>query len=187
MEVTGDEMPPRSKMKDTFLGMTYGLTPNGMSKRYDIPKSECVKFLDAAHHILPHASAEMERLSKSKEMLTTMMGRDIHLNPYMWNVSNTSRNYRVQSLAEAEDEPFALRDIETVVLGFELLVNGELPVHPDLDVHRFALGVRDANEKVEVPFGVLLKARASAQDDQQGRYRRCQELSWYSHYNILRT
>jgi len=91
--------PGRSVMKDIFLGMTYGLTKYGMSKRYGMPKKDAGEFLDAGHKMFPVTSRRMEEFGKQRKKVTTLTGRTIWLNPYSYQVSNNGRNSPIQSVA----------------------------------------------------------------------------------------
>jgi len=79
--ITKDD-PRRIQMKSLILGMNYGLSEFGLSKRENISVDEAKNLLSQVFRMFPQAASWMEQQRKRKKFVTTVAGRKCHLNPY---------------------------------------------------------------------------------------------------------
>jgi len=74
--------PHRQIVKAVYLGSIFGLTPNGMSARYDIPVDECEQLQGLFWKTFPGSERWCSRQRKKMSYAETIMGRRQWLNPY---------------------------------------------------------------------------------------------------------
>lgn len=91
--------PERRKMKDVFLGMVYGLTEWGFSKKYDVTVEEAKEMLKKAMHTFPGVSAWQAKQYKQKKFVETVYGRRIWINSYSDQSDRNKLNAPIQGTA----------------------------------------------------------------------------------------
>lgn len=91
--------PRRSIMKDTFLGMTYGLSKYGLSKGHGISLDEADLLIKKTFNFFPQLARTMNTFAQNTRLVTTVWGRKCWLNPYSSQVANNARNSPIQGTA----------------------------------------------------------------------------------------
>jgi len=69
-----------TRMKPTFLGSIYGLTPAGMSERYDVPIDECEELQTKFRRAFPESAIWCDQQRRKKDYVETIMGRRFYIN-----------------------------------------------------------------------------------------------------------
>lgn len=92
---------PRRKelMKPTVLGASYGLTEYGMELKYQIPKKDGKRLLNAFFDTFDGMRRFRDRQYKIKTFVQTIYGRKFWLNPYQKGSENNALNSPVQGSA----------------------------------------------------------------------------------------
>ena len=70
------------RIKPTFLGSVYGLTPPGMSDQYDIPVEECEELQEKFWDAFPGSYRWCQAQRQKNDYVETIMGRRFWLNTY---------------------------------------------------------------------------------------------------------
>lgn len=74
--------PFRKQVKNTTYGVLYGMSPQGMAERYDMPIEDAEKAIDDFFHTFSGLYSWVEQQKKKKDYVETILGRRIWLNPY---------------------------------------------------------------------------------------------------------
>jgi len=89
----------RRQMKDIVLGIGYGLTEWGLSKRENISLKEAKFLVRSVHRFFPQASIWGEKQAAKRTYVTTIPGRKVWLNPYSNQAEKNARNSPIQGSA----------------------------------------------------------------------------------------
>jgi DNA polymerase-1 len=119
--ITKDD-PRRMQMKSLILGMNYGLSEFGLSKRENISVDEAKNLLSQVFRMFPQAASWMEQQRKRKRFVTTIAGRKCHLNPYSDQCERNALNSPLQGTAA---------DMMKKAIG---------RIHQEWDYHEFGCG-----------------------------------------------
>jgi DNA polymerase I len=91
--------PEYSKIKSTFLGMDYGMSPYGLAAREGITLDESEDLIARFFKLLPGVKRWTDRQRKLKKYALSAMGLKIWLNPYSGQCENNALNDPHQSTA----------------------------------------------------------------------------------------
>lgn len=89
----------RRLAKDLNFGLSYGLTPWGLSQRTGISKEDAEDFIRAYFQIRPGVSSWIDRTRASAMRIghvRTASGRPVWINPYSWKGKNNAINAPIQ-------------------------------------------------------------------------------------------
>lgn len=89
----------RKKIKDGVLGAFYGLTAQGMARRWGMTEQEAEDFIRAIFRPFPKLKRYLDTISKRKDYVKTVVGRKIWLNYYSYQTANNARNGPIQGTA----------------------------------------------------------------------------------------
>lgn len=99
-EITKKDPFRNSRMKPTVLGASYGLTPQGMSLKYQVPLEEAEDLMARFWEAFPDLKKWADEQKKIRDYVTTIYGRKYWLNSYQGNHSeNNSLNSPIQGSA----------------------------------------------------------------------------------------
>lgn len=87
------------RMKPTVLGSIFGLTEYGMELKYQVPKEEGKKLLQAFFETFDGMRQYRDRQRTMKKYVTTIYGRKFWLNSYQKGSENNALNSPVQGSA----------------------------------------------------------------------------------------
>ena len=99
-EVIKNKSDPRRKtMKSLVLGLDYGLSKYGLAEREGMTINDADDLIHRYLRRLPKFASWMVRQQKQKSMVTSVLGRKIHLNPYSGQAKRNALNAPIQSTA----------------------------------------------------------------------------------------
>jgi DNA polymerase-1 len=143
IEIT-KKSPEYAYIKSTILGIFYGMTPAGLSKRIKVPKKVAAEMINKILETYPGIGNYIERQTGAKAnefdktefpecgYVTSIYGRKIWLNPYDWGWTRNALNAPIQSSAADAMKIAAYRVCEEWQPGFydknplKLLIHDEL-------------------------------------------------------------
>jgi len=91
--------PRRKPMKDIFLGMTYGLSKWGFSKKQGVTVEEADMMLTKAMKTFRNVKNWQNEQKKKKRFVETVSDRKIHINPHTSQADNNKLNAPIQGTA----------------------------------------------------------------------------------------
>lgn len=98
-ELTKKDPRRKERMKPTVLGASYGLTEYGMELKYQVPKDEGKKLLEAFFETFDGMMKWKIKQQKIKTYVETIYGRKFWINSYQRGSENNSLNSPVQGSA----------------------------------------------------------------------------------------
>lgn len=125
--------PERKKMKAVFLGMTYGLTEYGFSKKYDVMVEEAKELLRKSMATFPDVLRWQDKQYKQKKFVETVNGRRVWINPYSYQANNNKLNAPIQGTAADMMKKAIATMYETWCFDIPFCVVA--PVHDEVVLH----------------------------------------------------
>lgn len=89
----------RKKIKSLILGIFYGMAAFGLAKKNDTTEEEAQDMIDKVFNTYDGIRAYDERQRKAKAFVTSIYGRKIWLNHYLFGWERDALNYPIQSSA----------------------------------------------------------------------------------------
>lgn len=92
--------PFRRTVKNTILGISYGMSPEGYARRNNVTLEEAEKAINDFFHTFSGLYYYLERIKTSTaDYLETVMGRKLYINPYSGQAERNRMNSRIQGTA----------------------------------------------------------------------------------------
>lgn len=91
--------PRRKQMKSVILGMIYGLSKYGLSKRENMTVEDADELLKKVFSMFPASAKYMAEQRKKRNYVQTLLGRKTWLNPYSGQCERNALNAPVQGSA----------------------------------------------------------------------------------------
>ena len=93
------ESPEYSHIKSTILGIFYGMSASGLSKRIGVDKDSAQDMIDSILQAYPGIRDYMNRQKQAQDYVTSIYGRKIWLNKYSYQWERNALNAPIQSSA----------------------------------------------------------------------------------------
>lgn len=141
INITKDS-PEYKHMKSTILGLFYGMSAKGLSKRIDVDEVLAGEYIENILDTYPGIEAYMRQQKKAKDYVTSVSGRKIWLNKYSFQWERNALNAPIQSSAAEAMKMAASKFIHEKKSTWRLL----LLVHDELVIAVPKDDVKDAEK-----------------------------------------
>jgi DNA polymerase-1 len=129
INITKDS-PEYKHIKSTVLGIFYGMTAKGLSKRIGVDEETAQQYIDVILETYPGIEEYMKQQKRAKDYVTSLNGRKIWLNKYSNQWERNALNAPIQSSAAEAMKIAAARFIQSKKPDWELvlLVHDEIAI-----------------------------------------------------------
>jgi len=121
INITKDS-PEYKHMKSTILGLFYGMSAEGLSKRIGVDEGLAQEYIDNILDTYPGIAEYMRQQKRAGDYVTSVSGRKIWLNKYSFQWERNALNAPIQSSAAEAMKLAASRFIQTRKPEWKLLL-----------------------------------------------------------------
>ena len=114
--------PEYTHIKSTILGLFYGMSANGLSKRIGVSENDAQHMIDSVLDTYPGIADYMRNQKRAKDYVTSVTGRKIWLNKYSFQWERNALNAPIQGSAADAMKIAAARFMQTKPADWELLL-----------------------------------------------------------------
>jgi DNA polymerase-1 len=116
------QSPEYTHIKSTILGLFYGMSANGLSKRIGVSEEDAQHMIDRILDTYPGIAEYMRTQKRAKDYVTSVTGRKIWLNKYSFQWERNALNAPIQGSAADAMKIAAARFMQTKPTTWELLL-----------------------------------------------------------------